>query len=380
MGVYSETNTTLIPLSAGEQFVGGWQDTHNVEAISVSVGTDVAGELTIQFSMDQSSIDLTQNRWVRPANPPHPYRFSVCHRYFRCIFTNTSPVDQTSLRIQTTMHTHIQNIVLACNQQISADCVGTIVRPTDFKYEVALSQRHHYVSAAMFGYNPDIDMNVEETVWSYGGLYVPLSGPSTLSIVSSSALDTAAGTGARTISLTGVDAAFNQQIETVVLNGTTPVVTTTVWRGVNCTKVITAGTGATNAGTVTVSGSGGGPVISSIPLGAAACKQVVYYTRDEHRLLLDYITLNMMRTNGSDPARVTLKLYAKNLVTGVRTEVVTWRADVLRTHFLPIALSHPMVFGGKMLLELRALSDSNDVFVGAFMEFLEVADPDAMSP
>lgn len=91
------------------------------------------------------------------------------------------------------------------------------------------------------------------------------------SIVSSSAADTAAGTGARTVEITwmSLDGTLTG-VETVTLNGTTNVnLVTTTKCYIERIEVITAGTGLSNAGTITLRSGlgGGGVIIGTITIG-----------------------------------------------------------------------------------------------------------------
>lgn len=91
------------------------------------------------------------------------------------------------------------------------------------------------------------------------------------SIVSTSASDAAAGTGARTVELTYFDSSGNgPYTETITLNGTTAVntVSTTICY-IEKMRVVTAGTGGSNAGTINLKSTtaGGGTTIWSIAIG-----------------------------------------------------------------------------------------------------------------
>jgi hypothetical protein len=92
------------------------------------------------------------------------------------------------------------------------------------------------------------------------------------SIVSASASDTAAGTGARTVRITYYDNSGNGPLfETVTLNGTTAVNTVaTDIRFIESLMVITAGSLSTNAGIISLyTGlAGAGSVIGSIGVGS----------------------------------------------------------------------------------------------------------------
>lgn len=89
--------------------------------------------------------------------------------------------------------------------------------------------------------------------------YVQLLSGVAMEIISNSANDTAAGTGARTVRVSGVDGNYAPFSEVLTLNGVAavPLVNTSVI-GINFIEVLTAGSGGTNAGRVdvrTVSGS-----------------------------------------------------------------------------------------------------------------------------
>lgn len=79
----------------------------------------------------------------------------------------------------------------------------------------------------------------------------------TISVVSSSANDTATGTGARTVRITALDANFDTFQETVTLNGTTPVTTTATALRVQRMQVLTSGSGIYNDGDITATIDGG---------------------------------------------------------------------------------------------------------------------------
>jgi hypothetical protein len=110
-----------------------------------------------------------------------------------------------------------------------------------------------------FGRNTDVDTGVSEDMWNGGGFYTgfPTTGSAEpLGVASSSANDTAAGTGARTVMIIGLDANYQEISETVTLNGTTEVFTTqSFWRA-HTANVRTSGGTPTNsafsAGQITI--------------------------------------------------------------------------------------------------------------------------------
>lgn len=91
-------------------------------------------------------------------------------------------------------------------------------------------------------------------VWEAGaGLsLVHLDTAEILDVGSTSATDDAAGTGARRIQIDGLDAAYAPISETVMLAGTTPVLTTQAFLRVNGVKVLTAGSDGNVNGYVSI--------------------------------------------------------------------------------------------------------------------------------
>ena len=81
-------------------------------------------------------------------------------------------------------------------------------------------------SLLLTGFNDDVDTaSVPEDIWPQGGQIVFPSVAAVVDIVSDSALDTAAGTGARSVLVSGVDNNLNIISETVILNGVVAVAT-----------------------------------------------------------------------------------------------------------------------------------------------------------
>jgi hypothetical protein len=96
-----------------------------------------------------------------------------------------------------------------------------------------------------------------------------------LDVISSSANDAAAGTGARTLTIYGLANDGTPQNETVTLNGQTAVTTTKAFWRVFGALVATAGTGRANAGDIYIYKTGtGGTITSGVPgtLTSAAIK------------------------------------------------------------------------------------------------------------
>jgi len=130
-----------------------------------------------------------------------------------------------------------------------------------FNLQIARGQIAYHKSIFKFGFNPDVDDSLE-TIWAEGGLYSYLSAATVLKISSSSTNDTSAGTGARTVTLFGLDANYDEISETITLNGQTAVNSTLSYLRIYRMTVDTAGSGGENAGVIY---AGTGTVTSGVP-------------------------------------------------------------------------------------------------------------------
>ena len=129
---------------------------------------------------------------------------------------------------------------------------------------IAAGDVQGYKAIHKFGRNPNVG-NAPETIWMHGGKYeyLAVGAASTLYAYSANSEDSAAGDGARTITIQGLDNNFNEIEETVTVNGAA---TTLEFLRVYRAFVYTAGSTNTNEGDVLIStGAGGsGTVLADI--------------------------------------------------------------------------------------------------------------------
>jgi len=130
-----------------------------------------------------------------------------------------------------------------------------------FELQVARGQIPGHRSVVVFGYNPDVD-TLRVTVWPYTGILPLPAAALQMKVSSSSADDTANGTGARTVFVAGLDANHNEISEIVTLNGQTAVLTTQFFLHINNAYVATAGSGLSAAGDIYF---GDGTVTAGVP-------------------------------------------------------------------------------------------------------------------
>jgi len=243
-----------------------------------------------------------------------------------------------------------------------------------FELQVARGQIPGHEIIFKFGYNAAVGIT-QETIWEQGGLYSYPASATVMTVSSSSANDTAAGTGARTVEVSGLDADYNEINEVVTLNGQTAVNTTKSYLRINRGIVRSAGSDGANAGVIY---AGTGTVTSGVPAN-------IYLTingEGDNQTLMGLWTV---------PAGYTAFLTKMALSTGTSTQtpavlnaslVARPYGEVfqIKERFTLTDGAHeqlytfPLRFTEKTDLETRALSSSASVSfnVSAAMEFIYI--------
>lgn len=244
-------NSTSAALASGATFTGTAEFNFYPDVL-LTCKTDANGTLYLELSIDGGTNWDTSIPYVVSAGVGEFHTVVKGQRTCRVRFVNGSTA-QTYLRLQTQYGTFRQpNSGLSTPIQQDAD--ATTVRAITEEVAIAGDLFTGYSIVNKFGTNGDIDTgSVPEDIWEGGGTYTgfPDSTLETISVSSSSANDASAGTGARTVRVTGLDSNYDVISETVTLNGTTPVATTQQFRRAHTATVQTAGSGGVNAGTLT---------------------------------------------------------------------------------------------------------------------------------
>lgn len=171
----------------------------------------------------------------------------------------------------------------------------------------------------IFGKNEDIDTNsVPEDVIQQGGLKLFPTAASLLTLTSTSNSDASGGIGIDTIRIKGLDVNYNLISEDVVLNGTTPVLSTQSFLRVFLMFGILSGTNQSAVGTINCNHTEG--LITIIAPNDAQSKSASYTIPAKHALVIDRVFAGLERTFTSTDAQVQfqLKTFGSN----------TWRTAI----------------------------------------------------
>jgi hypothetical protein len=227
-----------------------------------------------------------------------------------------------------------------------------------FELQVARGQVDGHSSTFISGFNATVGTTYE-TIWSESSVYAYLTSATLIKISSDSANDTAAGTGARTITIYGLDANYNQINEVVSLSGLTAVNTTNLYLRVFHLMVNTAGSGGAAAGNIY---AGTGTVASGKPNtvygvytadgGATACIYTIPagYTG----YIFDFLCSSGVSAVAN--AYTNIGLYSRPLG-GVFDNIIQGRCANGGAFTIP--LNYPTVFNEKTDIEVRASATSS---------------------
>lgn len=250
--------------------------------------------------------------------------------------------------------------------------ISRVGRTEPFFLQVARGQVSYHKTIFKFGYNPDIDDQVE-TVWAHGGLYSYLLNAAQLSISSSSADDTSNGTGARTVSIFGLDANYNEIDEDITLNGQTAVTTTKSYLRIFRVIVRSAGSGGANAGVIY---AGTGTVTAGVPANVYATVEI----GDNQTVMCLWTvpagyTAFLVGTDVTVATTQSNKYCRVSLVARPFGEVFQLKDRFLRSEgVLSVRYVTPLRFNEKTDIEYRGIGDSvtADIAISAGIDLIYI--------
>ena len=372
----STDNSTTTLLTASSVFTGEWEDVSKYESIVVAVKTDQNGTFTIQFSPDGVNQDSTLTRYYRTDQIEAPHRFTITRKYARIVFTNTSASDQTYIRLQTSLGSYGE-LNAPADSTLAQDFDSTSVRPTNFKYEVALGKRQGAELWNKFGYNDDLDSGSPELVAAQDGLLTILTSASTLTISSSSASDSNGGVGANSIVIYGIDTNRLSAIEVVALDGLSDVVTTSTWLGINRVAIFLAGTSQSNVGNITIEATTGGSVQAYLPIGVGTTQQLIFFSQAGHQVLADWVVLNAQKISGGGNPIVTFKGWVYSAISNSKYEVFREIIDTSTDGHTALTPSQPFVIGESSVFYIEATTTVNNTVVSGRISLIEFKNVDS---
>jgi hypothetical protein len=244
------------------------------------------------------------------------------------------------------------------------------VSPTDYNARVALGEEVGSTVWNKFGYNSDVDTGTE-VIASWGGTFTPTTTARTLSIVSTSTNDTSGGTGARSVVVYGVNANRVAQTVVVTMNGTTPVVTTETWLGVNRLAIYLSGSGQVNAGTITATATTDLTIQGQVPAGDGTSQQCIFFIQEGHTALAEWLTVNFVRFGSGTEPQITIKGWVYSAVSGSKYEVVRMYLDGAIDYTAQLLPPIPFPIGEKSVFWLECNTTRDNTSIAARFSLIE---------
>lgn len=218
----------------------------------------------------------------------------------------------------------------------------------DFYTEVAMGNVPGKSIDFMFGRNTNLGAAVED-LWETGGSLVYPTAGEQWEVLSSSAADTAAGTGANAVAVVYLDTNYVIQQELIFLNGVTPVLT--VAADIFRPKLLVTpivGSGGENAGTITARVAGGGAIRGTIIPGFNNNLDGFYTVPVDHSVYILWENLPVGRNDG-----VEFRFRARTAVGG---PFFTPMLSELFNSAITSNFGAPIAFGERTDLRLTALT------------------------
>jgi hypothetical protein len=227
-----------------------------------------------------------------------------------------------------------------------------------FELQVSRGQIQGHRNVTVFGFNSDVDQ-AQVSVWPLQSLITFPSSAIQMKVSSTSANDTSAGTGARTVVVEGLDANYNEISETVTLNGQTAVTTTASFLRINYAYVATAGSGNSAAGEIYI---GTGTVTSGVPATVYDIIKLDYNTTitGSYTVPAGYTAYLSQGLFSTGQASGSTQIEGRLLTRGVDNIRRTAAVTTLNNGVADYVFEYPIAIPEKTTIEATAIGSANN--------------------
>lgn len=213
-----------------------------------------------------------------------------------------------------------------------------------------------FISIQKYGRREIATANTEDIWEGAAATYAFQTSAIVLSVSSSDANDAAAGTGAQTLFIEGLDANFNLISETITLNGTSTVNTTALFIRVYRAFVLTAGASEGNEGVITI--DAGSTEQATIVIGENTTKMTMFTVPAGHIGLIYYLFASLHQGTaaaGTKTAVASIKIRNFGGVFRAISEV----GMSTNSNFIDKKFQTPIVIASKTDIKMIGLPDQN---------------------
>jgi hypothetical protein len=179
--------------------------------------------------------------------------------------------------------------------------------PEPFALDVAKGNVTGTTGVNKFGRNIDVDTGSVEDIWDGGETWIQPTAARLHDIVSSDNGDIAAGAGARTVQVYGLDSAYGLQDEIVTMNGTAGTPTANTYTMIHRVIVRSAGGSAQNIGSITATAQTDDTITAAILAGNNQTLMAIYQVPANKTAYMTTIYADMQRNVTTGAANIFLK-------------------------------------------------------------------------
>lgn len=253
--------------------------------------------------------------------------------------------------------------------------IGTKTRPAVYSsLALDISRGKITGSQSLSSYGKRVTTGADSgIIWANGLWLAPPAVGVRLSIVSTSASDGVGGTGIRTLELHCVDANLNPYVETITMNGTTPVLSTaTNIRFIQCGHMLTYGTGKSAAGTITFKNSVTAQTYNEISIGMNRCSSSVRIVPKDKRLVITGLVGSSI--SGSAQASALLSI-SSTMFNGhdmsVDSVMMPFATIGVQDGSQAMTMETPLIFTEGAIIAITYSVDKAATVTGSFFGWLE---------
>ena len=349
----SINNWTNTPLAAGATYTGTAENIAAFPSTILSCKTDTSGTIYLDYSVDGTNWDSTLSWNVAP-NTTEVHRITNTRAFARVRFTNVSATAQTYLRLQMLSGSQT-SLTSPLGSIIQGDADTLIVRPTDYSLDIARGLVENVTFNNKFGRNAATATG--DAIWALSSAYTEPATAERCNVVSTSTQDDfGGGTGAGKIIITGINDSYDLVTEVVELNGTTNVLTANSYWNIHRAYVVTAGSGGTAVGTITIiSSAAGTPTLANIAIGYNQTQSTIYMVPRNHTA---YINLpNVSGQNTTANALCDIGCFKKEFG-GVFRVQMDFNLTGDTTAYMPKVFGAPLKCEAKSLILFKCIAAS----------------------
>ena len=224
----STSNYSTTPLGANQVFTGTAEDVSQYSSIATVAFADSTGTLSIQFSPDGTNWDIQEGVGISSGIADR-HTHQVIDKWFRFVYTNGNTA-QTVFRLNSIFNKFSNGLgTVHTSKLLTKDEDVLLTRDVgNFPLDVSRGLSNYITDVHKFGRNGDVGTGAQEDIWAFGGNYNWLQAPDAIYAYSSDTDDTASGSGARTITVSGLDQNWNSTSTVISMNGTSATTYSTV--------------------------------------------------------------------------------------------------------------------------------------------------------